>query len=74
MFHTNQKTLSKGLSLKTQTTPGAIEFIEFNTKNFSEIENAIKNSDVVINLIRNIIRNKKTKIYKNSLRYHRYGL
>ena len=40
---------SKGF-LKTQAPPGAIEFIKFNQNNFNEIENAINNSDVVVNL------------------------
>ena len=37
--------------LKTQAPPGSIELIDFNAKNFDKIEEAISNSDVVINLI-----------------------
>ena len=37
--------------LKTQAPPGAVEFIDFNSNNFSKIREAITNSDVVINLI-----------------------
>ena len=37
--------------LKTQAPPGAIEFIKWDSKNFSKIQEAINNSDVVINLI-----------------------
>ena len=37
--------------LKTQAPPGAIEFTDFNPKDFSNIQKAIENSDIVINLI-----------------------
>ena len=37
--------------LKTQAPTGAVEFIDFNPNNFSKIQEAINNSDVVINLI-----------------------
>ena len=47
--------------LKTQATPGAIEFIDFNFKDFSKIEEAIKNSDIVINLIGILFENRKQK-------------
>jgi len=47
--------------LKTQAPPGAIEFIDFNLKNFSKIEEAIKNSDIVINLIGILFENSKQK-------------
>ncbi|MBL6857906.1 MAG: complex I NDUFA9 subunit family protein [Pelagibacteraceae bacterium] len=47
--------------LKTQAPPGAIEFIDFNLKNFSKIEKAIKNSDIVINLIGILFENSKQK-------------
>ena len=36
--------------LKTQSTPGALELINWDAKNFDKIEEAIKNSDIVINL------------------------
>ena len=47
--------------LKTQAPPGAIEFIDFNIKDFSKIEEAIKNSDIVINLIGILFENRKQK-------------
>ena len=47
--------------LKTQAPPGAIEFIDFNLKDFSKIEEAIKNSDIVINLIGILFENGKQK-------------
>jgi uncharacterized protein YbjT (DUF2867 family) len=47
--------------LKTQAPPGAIEFIDFNSKDFSKIEEAIKNSDIVINLIGILFENSKQK-------------
>ena len=50
--------------LKTQAPPGAIEFIDFNLKDFSKIEQAIKNSDIVINLIGILFENSKQK-FKN---------
>ena len=45
--------------LKTQAPPGAIEFVNF--KDFSKIEEAIKNSDIVINLIGILFENSKQK-------------
>ena len=62
-FIPTRKPYQKGY-LKTQATPGAIELIEFNTKNFSEIEDAIKNSDVVINLIGILYETRKQKFTK----------
>jgi len=47
--------------LKTQAPPGAIEFVDFNLKDFSKIEEAIKNSDIVINLIGILFENSKQK-------------
>ena len=47
--------------LKTQAPPGAIEIIDFNTKNFNEIKNAINNSDVVINLTGILYETRKQK-------------
>ena len=47
--------------LKTQAPPGAIEFIDFNLKDFSQIEKAIKNSDIVINLVGILFENSKQK-------------
>jgi uncharacterized protein YbjT (DUF2867 family) len=47
--------------LKTQAPPGAIEFIDFNQKDFSKIKEAIKNSDIVINLIGILFENRKQK-------------
>jgi NADH dehydrogenase len=50
--------------LKTQAPPGAIELIDFNSKNFDKIEEAISNSDVVINLIGILFENRKQKFTK----------
>ena len=47
--------------LKTQAPPGAIEIINFDSKNFNEIKNAINNSDVVINLVGILYENRKQK-------------
>jgi uncharacterized protein YbjT (DUF2867 family) len=47
--------------LKTQAPPGAIEFIDFNLKDFSKIKEAIKNSDIVINLVGILFENSKQK-------------
>jgi uncharacterized protein YbjT (DUF2867 family) len=47
--------------LKTQAPPGAIEFIDFNLNNFIRIEEAIKSSDIVINLIGILFQNRKQK-------------
>ena len=54
---------SKGF-LKTQAPPGAIEFIKFNQNNFNEIENAINNSDVVVNLCGILYETRKQKFFK----------
>ena len=47
--------------LKTQAPPGAIEFINFNPKDFSGIKEAINNSDIVINLIGILFETRKQK-------------
>ena len=47
---TTRKAFQKGY-LKTQATPGSIELLDWNPKNFTDLKEAIKNSDVVINLI-----------------------
>jgi len=49
--------------LKTQAPPGAIEFIDFNFKDFSKIKESIKNSDIVINLIGILFENSKQKFF-----------
>ena len=59
-----RKAFQKGY-LKTQATPGAIELIDWNPNNFSELKDAIKNSDVVINLIGILYENRKQKFYLN---------
>ncbi len=58
-----RKAFQKGY-LKTQATPGAIELIDWNPNNFSELKEAIKNSDVVINLIGILYETRKQKFYK----------
>ena len=45
--------------LKTQAPPGAIEFIDWGSNDFSKIEEAIKNSDIVINLIGILFETRK---------------
>ena len=49
--------------LKTQATPGSIELINWNSNNFSELKEAIKNSDIVINLIGILYETRKQKFY-----------
>jgi NADH dehydrogenase len=57
-----RKAFQKGY-LKTQATPGAIELVEWNPNNFSELKEAIKNSDVVINLVGILYETRKQKFY-----------
>ena len=57
-----RKPFQKGY-LKTQATPGSIDLLEWNPKNFSKLEEAIKNSDVVINLVGILFENRKQKFY-----------
>jgi NADH dehydrogenase len=61
-FITTRKAFQKGY-LKTQATPGSIELIDWNPDNFSELKEAIKNSDVVINLIGILFEKRKQKFY-----------
>ena len=57
-----RKAFQKGY-LKTQATPGAIELVDWNPSNFSELKEAIKNSDIVINLIGILFETRKQKFY-----------
>ena len=57
-----RKPFQKGY-LKTQATPGSIELIEWNPNNFTELKEAIKNSDIVINLIGILYETRKQKFY-----------
>ena len=57
-----RKAFQKGY-LKTQATPGAIELIDWNPNNFSELKEAIKNSDIVINLIGILYETRKQKFF-----------
>ena len=57
-----RKSFQKGY-LKTQATPGAIELVDWNPSNFSELKEAIKNSDYVINLIGILYETRKQKFY-----------
>jgi len=50
--------------LKTQATPGSIELIDWNSSNFDELKESIKNSDVVINLIGILYETRKQKFMK----------
>ena len=59
---TTRKAFQKGY-LKTQATPGAIELINWNPNNFSELKESIKNSDIVINLIGILYETRKQKFY-----------
>ena len=57
-----RKAFQKGY-LKTQATPGSIELVDWNSNNFSELKEAIKNSDIVINLIGILYETRKQKFY-----------
>ena len=57
-----RKAFQKGY-LKTQATPGAIELIDWNPNNFSALKEAIKNSDIVINLVGILYETRKQKFY-----------
>ena len=57
-----RKTFQKGY-LKTQSSPGSIELIEWNPKNFTKLKEAIKNSDIVINLIGILYETRKQKFH-----------
>ena len=59
---TTRKAYQKGY-LKTQGTPGAIELVDWNPNNFSELKEAIKNSDIVINLIGILYETRKQKFF-----------
>ena len=59
---TTRKAFQRGY-LKTQATPGAIELLDWNPNNFSDLKEAIKNSDVVINLIGILYETRKQKFY-----------
>ena len=62
MHYFYKKSLSKRL-FKNQATPGAIELVDWNPNNFSELKEAIKNSDIVINLIGILYETRKQKFY-----------
>ena len=47
--------------LKTQALPGSIEFLKWDPQNLTEIREAIKHSDIVINLIGILYETKKQK-------------
>ncbi len=59
---TTRKAFQKGY-LKTQATPGSIELLDWNPKNFSSLKDAIKNSDIVVNLIGILFETRKQKFY-----------
>jgi len=58
----SRKAFEKGY-LKTQATPGSIELLNWNSNNFSELKEAIKNSDIVINLIGILHETRKQKFH-----------
>ena len=62
MHYFYKKSLPKRL-FKNASTPGAIELVDWNPNNFSELKEAIKNSDVVINLIGILYETRKQKFY-----------
>ena len=53
-----------------QATPGAIELIDWNPNNFSNLKEAIKNSDVVVKLIGILFENIKQKYYNKKSKIH----
>jgi len=59
-FISTRNSFQKGY-LKTQATPGSIELVNWNFNNLDQIEESIKNSDVVINLIGILYENRKQK-------------
>ncbi len=59
---TTRKPFQKGY-LKTQATPGAIELLDWTPNNFKDLKDAIKNSDVVINLIGILFETRKQKFF-----------
>ncbi len=59
---TTRKPFQKGY-LKTQATPGSIELLNWDLKNFSQLKESIENSDVVINLIGILYETRKQKFY-----------
>ena len=59
-FITTRNAFKKGY-LKTQAPPGAIEFIDWSLNDLSKIKEAIKNSDVVINLIGILYETRRQK-------------
>ena len=59
---TTRKAFQKGY-LKTQGTPGSVELLDWNPNNFSELKEAIRNSDIVINLIGILYETRKQKFY-----------
>ena len=59
---TTRKPFQKGY-LKTQASPGAIELLDWTPDNFKDLKEAIKNSDVVINLIGILFETRKQKFF-----------
>ena len=47
--------------LKTQATPGAVELVDWSSNNFDQLKEAIKKSDIVINLIGILYETRKQK-------------
>ena len=70
---TTRNAFQKGY-LKTQAPPGAVEFIDWNPNDFSNIKEAIGNSDVVINLIGILYENRKQKFSKIHVIGHLEGM
>jgi dTDP-4-dehydrorhamnose reductase len=62
MHYFYKKTLSKGL-FKDSSNTWFNRIINWNPNNFSELKEAIKNSDIVINLIGILYETRKQKFY-----------
>ena len=59
-FITTRNPFQKGY-LKTQSTPGSVELINWNPLDFDELKESINNSDVVINLIGILYETRRQK-------------
>ena len=60
---TSRTPFQKGY-LKTQAPPGAVEIINWDTKDLSKLKEGINNSDIVINLLGILYESKKQKFSK----------
>ena len=65
-----RKPFQKGY-LKTQSTPGAVELLEWNLNNLTVLKEAIKKLRCSNQFNWHSLRNKKTKVLQNSLKHSR---